>query len=373
MLKLVIMKNYNMSLNYISLSLLLIVHVSISQACLLNKAATIDISTSPIALTSLHDVSTIEHDTAGFNMAWFCKDNAKPDGEELRIEFSYHNGSVALDILYRGELSEGLRPNFTLRADDPTLWIYHSGPSKMLNASSAPNVQRQASTIEVEVLPQPLVMSNDEVPQQLTPALAAEELVSLKHVVFYTGAGISAGVVPTMAELINTLGLDICWKDEKARTELIEKMIARGADSIEYMKHFYTQCLHGNPTPAHWSLASLLRNTEHWSLLTENLDMLHERSGIIPLHRNDSDWLQRAVSPEDLKKIDCVVAIGLAQDESSFLAWYKQHNPRARIIAFNLERPGYIGTSDGIVLGDVQNTLLLFVARMGELRGQVKL
>ena len=128
------------------------------------------------------------------------------------------------------------------------------------------------------------------------------------------------------------------------------------------MDDFYKACLSGTPTPAHLAIRDIVEK-KRWGLLTENLDLLHQRSGINPLHHEGKDWLNSNVSVADLKKIDYVITLGLARDESGFLGWYKTVHPGRTIIAINLHQPSYQDDNDLFVRGDVQSILPLLRER----------
>lgn len=178
-----------------------------------------------------------------------------------------------------------------------------------------------------------------------------------KRCVFYTGAGISASVVPTMAPLMKRLQLQEC-KDKEKFLITLQHALKNPASYIQPMADFYQACLYGEPTAAHLAIRDIVLKMK-WSLLTENLDLLHQRSGIKPLHHEGSHWLKSNVSEADLKQIDYVITVGLAGDESGFLGWYKTANPQGIIIAFNLQKPNYLGDDDLLVAGDVQQLLPL--------------
>ncbi|WP_333023818.1 hypothetical protein [Wolbachia endosymbiont of Pentidionis agamae] len=116
------------------------------------------------------------------------------------------------------------------------------------------------------------------------------------------------------------------------------------------------------PTEAHYALKNIVL-LKNWQLLTENLDLLHQRSGIEPIGRiNRTDkinfcWLKKNINPDHLKQIDFIITVGLNSDEVRLLALYKKHNLKGKIIAMNLVQPNYLGNNDIIVLGDVQKTL----------------
>ena len=92
-------------------------------------------------------------------------------------------------------------------------------------------------------------------------------------------------------------------------------------------------------------------------LLTENLDSLHEQTGIMP-YRLSKHENKDAIHPDDLQKIDFVVCVGLSHDDRGFLAWYKKHHPQGRIVALDLKAPSYLGDEDYLLEGDLQQTCL---------------
>lgn len=107
---------------------------------------------------------------------------------------------------------------------------------------------------------------------------ALESIIKTKKVLFYTGAGLSlASDVPAMNELNELLGLEI---GERFVFSL-EKAIESPRVFAEKIRSFHNACLYSSPTPAHFALRglSLYNNTR---LVTENLDCLHEASGILP-------------------------------------------------------------------------------------------
>ncbi|WCR57911.1 hypothetical protein [Wolbachia endosymbiont of Ctenocephalides felis wCfeJ] len=100
-----------------------------------------------------------------------------------------------------------------------------------------------------------------------------------------------------------------------------------------------------------------------WQLVTENLDLLHQRSGIQPLGRIDTadkmnfSWLKKNIKGKHFRRVDFIIATGLNSDEVGLLALYKKHNPKGKIIAMNLVQPNYLGDDDILVAGDLQETL----------------
>ncbi|MDF2577899.1 MAG: hypothetical protein K0S74_1383 [Chlamydiales bacterium] len=199
------------------------------------------------------------------------------------------------------------------------------------------NVEVGGSNIQgiMGAVAKPLIIER-EVPQSSSLQHIAH-LIESKKVVFYTGAGISAGVVLTMPELMQQLSFNDLKNGESA-IKLLKSVLDNPEQLVQAMDKFYHSCIDGEPTKAHWAERniSLLKK---WGVLTENLDLLHQRTGIEPLNHNQKDWLKTNISPSDLKQIEYVITIGLATDESGFLNWYKQNNPNGVIIALNLSQP----------------------------------
>lgn len=181
------------------------------------------------------------------------------------------------------------------------------------------------------------------------------ELIQESQVVFYTGAGISAGVVWTMPQLLAAARPEefnqflTISPDEKTQ-QALNAALARVQNAMEA---FYTSCWYGEPTVAHYALTAICGRYE-WGLLTENLDLLHEHAGSKPL-KHSHRWLTNNISDDDMRAIDYVITIGLHTDESGFLAWYKAAHPEGTIIALNLVQPEYLDAEDLFVEGNALN------------------
>jgi NAD-dependent SIR2 family protein deacetylase len=91
-------------------------------------------------------------------------------------------------------------------------------------------------------------------------------------------------------------------------------------------------------------------------LITENLDCLHEASGVYP-YRIDAKHLRDEVGSDSLIPFDYIICVGLSYDDRGFLGWYKKHNPQGKIIAIDLQQPSYIGNEDFLFLGDIQEVV----------------
>lgn len=171
------------------------------------------------------------------------------------------------------------------------------------------------------------------------------DLCQEKKVIFYTGAGISASAqVPLMKELEEDLHLT------KGGSSL-QKIVQDPERAASIMRKFHASCIHSPPTPAHIALAKLaqLRQTQ---VLTENVDYLHEWTGIKP-YRIIAGELDLAWVAE----IDAIICVGLSIDDKGFLGWYKHHHPQGKIIAIDLKQPAYLGDEDYFLQGDLQEII----------------
>ena len=267
-------------------------------------------------------------------------------GNHHEIDFNYKLGKTALTVLINGHSVANSKEFDMLNKDDSFLArvnklkyrVYRSILDKFFTGS----VRR------------PLVIKNAQ-PKQLSVADTAC-LIKNAQAVIYTGAGISAGVVPTLPALLHKFGITDATDRQKNFYTMLYNLLNCPERLISIMDSFYKACLYGKPTAAHQAVKELAI-IKNWGVLTENLDLLHQRSGILPLHRNfgsGDNWIKQHVPTEDLKKIDYIIIIGLASDESGFLAWYKSYNPKGVIVAINLQQPEYMSDTDIFIQGDAQ-------------------
>lgn len=177
------------------------------------------------------------------------------------------------------------------------------------------------------------------------PQLA--EWIKTKNVVFYTGAGISAAAgVPTMHHLDYFFPFTPEW---------IEEAVSYPREVIRKVNYFRRTCYESLPTTGHWALKAIAERKQI-PLLTENFDHLHQKTGIIPFCVLAAS-VKKEISPEDLKKIDAIICIGLSYDDKGLLGWYKQLCPQGTIISIDLRQPSYLGEEDFLLKGDIQEVL----------------
>jgi NAD-dependent SIR2 family protein deacetylase len=168
-------------------------------------------------------------------------------------------------------------------------------------------------------------------------------MIQGKRVIFYTGAGISARVIPTMGELLRNLG---------GKDQLILNVQKNPEKYVQVLDNFFKKCERAEPTDAHKALHNIISKTGSL-LITENLDLLHQKSGDSPITRGE---FPRAYN--ELSRTDYMVTIGLASDESGLLNMYKKLNPNGRIIAININCSlEYLSDRDYILQKDIQLAL----------------
>jgi NAD-dependent SIR2 family protein deacetylase len=188
-------------------------------------------------------------------------------------------------------------------------------------------------------VPSPLVATNQH-PIKIESVKHLAKMIHGRRVIFYTGAGISSGVIPTMNELLKDLG---------DTEQLINNVTKNPEKYIQILNNFFKKCEMAEPTRAHIALHSIISKTGSL-LITENIDLLHQKSGDIPLTRGNF-----SESHEELADADYVVAIGLSSDESGLLRLYKKLNPNGIIIAINTSKNiEYLSNKDFILQKDAQ-------------------
>lgn len=181
------------------------------------------------------------------------------------------------------------------------------------------------------------------------------EIIKNKRVIFYTGAGISAGYVPTMNQLMNDL--KITEETPNKLEEYITDLIIDSESYLKILENFFDKCENALPSNAHNILARFVRKGEQL-LITENLDQLHQKTGLTPIvlasHDNYSQGEFSEKIRKEVLKSDALITIGLNSDESGFLKFYKKLNPRGKIISVNLKNTDYLSDDDLILIGDIQ-------------------
>ncbi len=188
--------------------------------------------------------------------------------------------------------------------------------------------------------------------EQSTPQKITEDgilsIIADKNILFYTGAGISvASGVPSMTQLNDLLGL----KEGEEFAISLENAFRNPEEFSKKISTFHNACFFSPLTQAHKALTKLakFKNTK---IVTENLDCLHEYSGILPYRINAKEL--REAGGIQLSNIDYIICIGLSYDDRGFLGWYKNNNPNGKIISVDLGLPSYLGNEDFLIQADIQ-------------------
>lgn len=200
------------------------------------------------------------------------------------------------------------------------------------------------------------IMTDRRIVENATPRLIDREelaaIVQNENVLFYTGAGLSmASGIPGMNELCDLLGFE---NREKFFLSL-EAALNNPRNFASKILSFHNACFFSAPSKAHFALKELA-TIKNVRIITENLDCLHESSGIRP-YRIDPKYLRDEIGAESLSCFDYIICVGLSFDDRGFLGWYKQHNPQGIIIAVDLQQPSYLGNEDYLLLGDLQEII----------------
>jgi NAD-dependent SIR2 family protein deacetylase len=192
------------------------------------------------------------------------------------------------------------------------------------------------------------------------PITDLAEIIKTQKVIFYTGAGISAGAVPTMGELMNDLGLSQNLKEGRDLQKYVGGIIRNPNHYVEILQEFYDRCKNAAPTVAHTVLARIIRSYHHL-LITENLDQLHQKTELDPIVFAGYNKYSEALK-SDVENTNFVITIGLNTDESGFLKWYKANNSRGKIVSINLVDTCYLSDDDFSIKGNAQ----IIMKQLGE-------
>lgn len=181
------------------------------------------------------------------------------------------------------------------------------------------------------------------------------EYIKTKNVVFYTGAGISAASdVFTMDQLECALG--ICTKERKRSLKNFLLNLAKDPKKVANAFEGFCKAMFNNlPTRAHEDLLKIANNKK-CKIVTENLDSLHQKTGIEPYTIYGKKF-RREIKNEWAKDIDAIICCGLSHDDRGFLGWYKEHNPNGTIMAIDIGKPNYLSDQDFLLQGDLQEVI----------------
>lgn len=277
------------------------------------------------------------------NLAW-------DTGEGNALRWVNGSSGILLEIIYRQSLPTGFSEEFKAHFHEEKR-LGHPIYSYTLIGESTQELSAFPTQIEY-ALGEPRVVKLSHLPQECLLEELAEELAQAKAI-FYSGAGLSAAAdIPTIHGLKGQFFID----DGISFNAWIKLIASKDPKVLEARANdFFTRCQLASPTPAHLGLKEIIQRLGS-PLFTENMDQLHEKSGICP--NRISPTLLNAPEPmAAILNFDLVVCIGLSYDHRGFLSWYKALNPNGKIIAINLEAPPYLGDEDRWLKGDAQEII----------------
>lgn len=211
---------------------------------------------------------------------------------------------------------------------------------------------------EEKVYPQSRQLHGFGDPREISVDTLAE-FFRTKRVIIYTGAGLSASVVPVESELHKLLRLPVQGQEStnKENFDYVIGLIRNPQECIHALQTFFDKLLNTDPTPAHVALAKII-NTYGSGLVTENIDELHQKTGLNPPRfAGMARYLNNSTLQEEVKNADVLFIVGLSADQSGFLMFCTSVNPHIQMVALNTERPQYLGEDDFFLQGDCQDLI----------------
>jgi NAD-dependent deacetylase len=113
---------------------------------------------------------------------------------------------------------------------------------------------------------------------------AADLFREAKHVVLLTGAGLST---PSGIPDFRSTGTGLWSRDEPMEVASLNTFRTAPERFFEWFRPLASQIYHAKPNPAHLSLTSLEKAGHIRSIITQNIDMLHQKAGaqtVIEMH-----------------------------------------------------------------------------------------
>lgn len=200
------------------------------------------------------------------------------------------------------------------------------------------------------------------------------------RLVFYTGAGISQGAVPSMKEIEDQALIKSINYGDLDYDEIFKKL----SDNLEFLEDFYNAGVNffnrlfdvspSTLSKSHRHFTSLVGQTEPLAVITENLDLKHQTAGfyygvdelvkiIRAPERVDSQMRLKQLAEslnESPDKPKYLVTIGLSRDDRSFIEYLKRNVSDLVVIAIEKDKkyiPSFLGEEDMLIRGDAEDVL----------------
>ncbi len=139
--------------------------------------------------------------------------------------------------------------------------------------------------------------------------ISSDELVSFlknKKCVFYTGAGLSACKVASMADLEQSLEIN------KGVKHFLTLALSNPKKVADVFDQFCKSAVNQEPTAAHVAL-KIIAEKKSTAIITENVDLLQHRTGIDPIFAYSDTVI--SLSQKDWQEVDAIICIGLSHDD----------------------------------------------------------
>lgn len=182
--------------------------------------------------------------------------------------------------------------------------------------------------------------------KEISKQAMVEAINSLgKSSIIYTGAGISrAADIMTCDELYKALSIS---GDYDA---MIDTFIGKTAYVLAQFKMFHMRLMHSKPTEAHLKIAEIIKEKK-CRLVSENLDNLHEKTGVHAIYANDHIGELMDMRPDKV----FLFGIGRPMCSQLFDRWY-EHG--AEFFAINSTYTE-LNVPTNIYLGNIQEFLVI--------------
>lgn len=304
----------------------------------------------------------------------FALDFGYGGASPLHYRHSYQNGTTRFTVMYDGELPQGMQAN-----PAPLHQLVIEGkPAYYFSASMTPEGITAHTDAGTEAMVRQDILHQRQsrrgaatpIPQSGAPVTApvavaaditipeiAQRLTS-KRYLFFTGAGLSASVVPEWNGLMALMGYQQTRPDHENLADTMHAIrhnLPALMGALDAAHHAFVT---GNPTAGHQAIAALSKRL-HRPVLTDNRDLIQQNAGVQAVHVNQLTPFSGAFHPPlscDPSGIDGIVVCGMGGDRRGFVQWLKAHNPHAEIIHMDLAPSPSMG-ADRFIQGDVQQLL----------------
>lgn len=292
----------------------------------------------------------------------------------LQYTHTYENGKTNFTITYDGELPAGIKVEDAIKLHKievgnlPAYFysatISDTGIVENNDATTVSSIksnierQRQGRAETPPAISHEAPQSLPGTPSAITIPEIAQRMTNKRYLLF-TGAGLSASVVPEWDGLMRLMGYQKNRNDTENLADTLNAINNRLPELMSGLDTAHRAFIVGTPTAGHRAIASM-SNLLHRPTLTDNRDLIQQAAGTQAIHVHqltpftNGPW-QPPVSC-DAKDIDGVIVCGMGGDRRGFLQWLKSNNPQAEIIHMDIV-PSNQMKADRFIQGDLQTLL----------------